>query len=89
MKYFINYLYFSIFKGFLNVHVIFKIIQLSGIISDFVRTFLKIFPVVELTNLGGQNFYLGLNSIYFCHQRSNLTFQRWFFEFFHLKKGPN
>ena len=47
------------------------------------------FPVVELTKLGGQNLYLGLNSIYFCHQRSNLTFHRWFFDFFHVKKCPN
>ena len=30
--------------------------------------------------LGGKNFYLGLN---------NLTIQRWFFEFFCVKKGPN
>ena len=59
------------------------------VMSDFVRTFFKMFLVVELTKLGGQNLYLGLNSIYFCHQRSNLIFQLWFFEFFHVKKGPN
>ena len=29
---------------------------------------------------------LSLFSKTFCHQRSNLTFQRWFFEFFYAKK---
>ena len=35
------------------------------VMSDFVRTFFKMFLVVELTKLGGHNFYLGLHSIYF------------------------
>ncbi len=66
-----------------------KKIHNPRVMSDFVRTFFLIFLVVELTKLGGLNLYLGLNSIYFCHQRSNLTFKRGFLEFFHVKKGTN
>ena len=44
--------------------------------SDFVRNFFKMFLVVELTKLGRHYLYLGLHWIYFCHQRSNLTFLR-------------
>ena len=57
----------SIFSFFYmqKIMVTEKKIHNPGIISDFVRTFFKIFLVVELTKLGRQNFYLGLHSIYF------------------------
>ena len=67
----------------------FKSKLIPGIMSDFVRTFFKMFHLVELTFLGEQNFNLGLFSINFWSQRSNSIIKRWFFEFLYRNKSPN
>ena len=67
----------------------FKSKLVPGIMSDFVRTFIKMFLLVELTFLGEQNFNLGLYSINFWSQRSNSIIKRWFFEILYRNKSPN
>ncbi len=60
--YFLNLSKKSIFKFFVTKKLMFAEIKIhaTGMMSDQFRIRFKIFAIVELTKLGGQNFKLGL-----------------------------